>query len=160
MPGFGLRPLTPNDRDLVRQKTIASWGSAIVVARGEVLRPAELPGFLAESEGEPIGLLTYVVRAQSCEIVTLDSWREGSGIGSALVQAAKQAAIQAGCRRLWLVTTNNNTSALHFYQKRGFVLCALRVEAIAASRRLKPEIPLTDAEGIPIRDEIELEMLL
>ena len=31
--------------------------------------------------------------------------------------------------------------------------------AIADSRRLKPEIPLTGENGIPIRDEIELEII-
>ena len=31
---------------------------------------------------------------------------------------------------------------------------------IADSRRLKPEIPLLGEHGIPIRDEIELEMFL
>jgi hypothetical protein len=31
---------------------------------------------------------------------------------------------------------------------------------VARSRQIKPEIPLTGSDGIPIRDEIELEMLL
>jgi hypothetical protein len=31
---------------------------------------------------------------------------------------------------------------------------------VLKSRQLKPEIPLTGNDGIPLRDEIELEMLL
>ena len=155
-----LRPSTPADREWVRQKMVTEWGAEIVVAHGELLRPADLPGFIAEAEGETIGLLTYIVRGEACEIVTLDSWSEGRGVGTALIAAARQAALQAGCRRLWLVTTNNNTHALHFYQKRGFTLCAIRLNALEASRRIKPEIPLVDDDGIPIRDEIELEMML
>jgi ribosomal protein S18 acetylase RimI-like enzyme len=61
---------------------------------------------------------------------------------------------------LWLVTTNDNLDALRFYQRRGFVLVALRPDVMKDSRRLKPEIPLIGAFGIPLRDELELEMNL
>jgi GNAT superfamily N-acetyltransferase len=71
-----------------------------------------------------------------------------------------ESARAAGCRRLWLITTNDNLPALRFYQKRGFVLVRLHRGAVAGSRRLKPEIPLTGSEGIPIRDELELELEL
>jgi len=33
-------------------------------------------------------------------------------------------------------------------------------DAVAAARALKPEIPLIGDDGIPIRDEIELELTL
>ena len=154
-----LRPLTPSDRDWVRQKTIENWGAEIVVAHETVFRPADLPGFTAEAEGGATGLLTYHIENGACEIVTLDSWREGLGIGSALIEAAKQAARQNGCHRLWLITTNDNVHALRFYQKRGFVIAAVHVNAVEKDRLLKPEIPLTGEDGIPIRDEIELEMI-
>jgi ribosomal protein S18 acetylase RimI-like enzyme len=55
---------------------------------------------------------------------------------------------------------NDNLHALRFYQKRGFVLVALHRNALEASRKLKPEIPLVGIDGIPIRDEIELELVL
>lgn len=77
-----------------------------------------------------------------------------------MVEAAKGWARQQGCERLWLVTTNDNVDALRFYQKRGFALVRLYRRAIENSRRLKPGIPLVGAYGIPIRDEIELEMVL
>jgi hypothetical protein len=51
-------------------------------------------------------------------------------------------------------------AALRFYQKKGFVLVALYPNAIEESRRLKPEIPLLGNDGIPIRDEIEFELIL
>jgi len=49
---------------------------------------------------------------------------------------------------------------LRFYQKRGFELVAIHRNALEHSRKLKPEIPLTGKNGVPLRDEIELEMLL
>ena len=56
--------------------------------------------------------------------------------------------------------TNDNLEALRFYQTRGLVLAAIHCNALERSRRIKPEIPLVGKHGIPLRDEIELEMLL
>ena len=105
-------------------------------------------------------MITYRAEGNACEIVTLNSLVEGRGIGTALVQAVREVAVNAGCKRLWLITTNDNLTALRFWQKRGFWLVRVHRNAIADSRRLKPEIPLTGEHGIPIRDEIELEIVL
>jgi hypothetical protein len=65
----------------------------------------------------------------------------------------------ADSERIWLVTTNDNLEALRFYQRRGFVLSRLRPGAVDKSRAsLKPQISTTGEFGIPIRDEIELEL--
>jgi hypothetical protein len=61
---------------------------------------------------------------------------------------------------MWLITTNDNMAALRFWQKRGFMLVAVYTNALEQSRKLKPEIPLIGLDGIPLRDEIELELLL
>lgn len=112
-------------------------------------------------EGENIiGLLTYHLAYESCEVVTLDSLRPASGLGTALLEGAKAAARQARCHRLWLITTNDNLNALRFYQKRGFELVAVHRNALKHSRLIKPHLPLIGEHGIPLRDEIELEMIL
>jgi ribosomal protein S18 acetylase RimI-like enzyme len=160
MAGFTVRDLRTTDRDWVDQRMRAEWGAEVVVAHGTIFRPSGLPGFVADGGGEPAGLLTHHIDAGTCEIVSLNSWQEGLGVGTALIEAAKQAALRAGCKRLFLVTTNNNLHALRFYQKRGFIISAVHLNAVAESRKLKPEIPLTDDDGLPIRDEIELEIQL
>ncbi len=65
-----------------------------------------------------------------------------------------------GCDSIevWLITTDANLHALRFYQRRGLVLAALHRNAVEAARRIKPEIPLIGNDGIPIRDELELEL--
>jgi ribosomal protein S18 acetylase RimI-like enzyme len=136
------------------------WGSTIQVTRGRLHDASGLPGYVAVYDQERAGLITYRIEGAACEIVTLNSLVEGHGIGTALVRAAREAAAEAGCKRLWLITTNDNLTALRFWQKRGFSLVQVHRNAIADSRRLKPEIPLTGEHGIPIRDEIELEMFL
>ena len=130
------------------------------MAHGVIYRPRELAGFVAEQDGQRVGLVTYQVSGDASEIVTLDSSRPGIGVGTALIEAVKEAARAAGCRRLWQVTTNDNLDALRIYQQRGFVLVAVHRNAVEAARRLKPEIPRVGAHGIPLRDEIELELLL
>jgi GNAT superfamily N-acetyltransferase len=110
----------------------------------------------ADRDGRPVGLVTLHVEAGECEVVTLNSVEPGRGIGAALMTAAEGYARERGCRRLWLITTNDKTRALRFYQRLGFRVAAWRIGAIDRARTLKPEIPLTGEDGIPIRDEIEL----
>lgn len=137
-----------------------SWGSTMMVSRGRLFDVSDAPGFAAIKDGKPAGLVTYHLEGGECEVTSLDSLIEGIGIGSALLDAVKESAIAAGCKRLWLITTNDNTHALRFYQRRGFTLAALYPNALVESRKLKPQIPLIGIDGIPLRDEIELEMLL
>ena len=160
MSQYVIRPLVAADRAWVRSFMIERWGDEIMVARGEVFRPHEFPGFAAFDAERCIGLLTYRVEGSACEVLSIDSLREGAGIGSALIASVDAAARTASCTRLFLITTNDNLNALRFYQKRGFVLVAVYCNALEQSRKLKPAIPLIGFDGIPLRDEIELEMRL
>jgi N-acetylglutamate synthase-like GNAT family acetyltransferase len=161
MASFAIHPLTDRDGDKVVQFITEHWGSTIVVSRGIIHRPAKLPGFVAvDEQGAWIGLITYHIQGNACEVVTLDSLQAGSGIGTVLIEAVKAAARRAGCKRLWLITTNDNLHALKFYQKRGFALVAVHCNAVEQSRKLKPQIPFIGNDGIPIRDEIELALQL
>lgn len=151
-------PVEPGDGDWVESLIERAWGGPTVVVHDAVYRPRDLPGFKAVLGGERVGLLTYHVHGGACEVVTLNSLREGAGAGTALLEAVRGAARGAGCRRLWLVTTNDNLRALGFYQRRGFRLVAVHAGAVARAREKKPQIPLVGEGGIPLRDEIELEL--
>lgn len=158
MAPFLIRPLRADDQDWVRRFLIERWGSDRMIAHGVEYHPHTLSGFAALADDKPIGLITYHIKRDSCEIVTIDSVRSGLGIGTALIEAARNVAREAGCKRVWLITTNDNLNALRFYQKRGFVLVAIHRNAIDRARQIKPEIPLIGEFGIPLRDEIEFEM--
>jgi N-acetylglutamate synthase-like GNAT family acetyltransferase len=97
---------------------------------------------------------------RECEIVTLDSLKPGRGVGSVLVKTAIKKALSEQCQRVWLITTNDNLYALEFYRKIGFELVAIYRGAVENSRKVKPCIPELGNNGIPIQDEIELEMIL
>jgi ribosomal protein S18 acetylase RimI-like enzyme len=153
-----IRAVGPADREWVRQFTAEHWGSDKMITRGKVLYISEQEGFIAEMGGEVVGFVSFRVEGPECEITSLDSMREGLGTGSRLIEQVAGAARVAGCTRLFLITTNDNLHALRFYQRRGFRLAALYPGAVNESRKLKPEIPLIGNDGIPLRDEIELEM--
>jgi ribosomal protein S18 acetylase RimI-like enzyme len=153
-----IRTLAEEDRSWAIELMRERWGGELVVTHGKARDASLLEGIVAEIDGEPVGLATYETRGAESELVTLDSLREGDGVGSALLAAVANAAWRQGCRKLLVVTTNDNVRALGFYQRRGFILTALRKGAVEKSRRLKPEIPELGFDGIPVRDELELAL--
>jgi N-acetylglutamate synthase-like GNAT family acetyltransferase len=160
MSNIHIRTKTEADQTWCADLLTTHWGSTQVVSRGRLHDANTLPGFIAESQGKPIGLLTYRIEDTQCEIVSLNSLLEKRGIASTLLDAVEKEATHHGCRRLWLITTNDNIPAIHFYQKRGFTLAALHADAVRAARERKPEIPERGWDEIPIRDEIEFEKIL
>jgi GNAT superfamily N-acetyltransferase len=129
-----------------------------VARRGELVDATTRPALgILDRAGRLTGALTYDVVGDQCEILTLHVDGQWAGTGTALVAAVGPRAADAGCRRLWVVTTNDNVDALRFYQRRGFRISAVRPGAVDEARRtLKPRIPPTGFYGIPLSDEIEL----
>ena len=157
---FQIRPINKEDAVWILNLCNERWAGPNQVSRGRVHYVDKHPGFITEQDDKPVGLITYNIDGDQCEITLLNSLVEGKGIGSALVNAVKDIAKEAGCKRLWLITTNDNTAALRFWQKRGFSLVAVHRNALIKSRELKPEIPLVGNDGIPLLDEIELEVII
>ncbi len=156
-----VRPAGDDERREVAALCAKRWGSPRMVSRGRVHEPVGYPMLVAlDPENRIAGALTYDVRDGAMEAVTVDAFIQGAGAGRALIEAAAAEARRLGCRRLWLITTNDNTPALRFYQRCGMRLAALHRDALEQSRALKPEIPETGLDGIPIRDELELELPL
>jgi ribosomal protein S18 acetylase RimI-like enzyme len=155
-----IRPYRENgDRAWAEGFMDDAWGGALQARRGELLDVLALPGVVAEADGRPVGFATYRLDGDECELAFIVALERREGIGTALLDAVRDAA--ADCRRIWLVTTNDNLDALRFYQRRGFRLVELRPGFVDAAREsLKPRIGLIGDFGIPIRDELELELVL
>jgi len=152
-----LRRIAADDLPRLRLFWQQHWGGEEMIVHGQVFRPERLEGFV---NADWTGLVTFLVTGDGCEIISLDSLKEGGGTGTSLVQAVVDEAGRRGCGRVLVTTTNDNLHALGFYQRRGFELAVIRRGAVAESRRLKPAIPLVGDNNIPIRDEIELELRL
>ncbi|QKS69899.1 GNAT family N-acetyltransferase [Paenalkalicoccus suaedae] len=147
--------------ETVRKFFVTHWGSSEMVISSGVYRCDELDGFaMQDTQGDLLGLVTFITYDKTLEIISLNSVREGEGVGGRLMKAVEEFAQSMSFSRISLITTNDNLHALRFYQKRGYVLCGIHLDAVAMARKYKPTIPLVSEDGIPIRDELELEKVL
>ena len=155
-----IRPRLVEDGDWITEILLENWASNIVVTRGISYEADHLPGFIAELNDKRVGLLTYNINNDELEIITLNAVEEGKGVGTALLETIETLAKEKNCARIWLITTNDNVDALRFYQKRGYEIKSIHRYAIEESRKIKPQLPFVGKDGIPIRDEIEMEKLI
>jgi SAM-dependent methyltransferase/N-acetylglutamate synthase-like GNAT family acetyltransferase len=137
---------------------LAAYGMEFAARRGSLVEVQALPTLVAGPEGAITGMLAYDIRGDELEVVAIYAATPGDGVGTALLARVDVLASEAGCRRIWLITTNDNVDALRFYQRRGFRLKTVYPGAVDRSRaRLKPDIPAVGALDIPLHDELELE---
>jgi GNAT superfamily N-acetyltransferase len=135
-------------------------GSVEYAAHSVLYNLLEHPGYVALLDGQPGGLLIYHVDEDQFEVLLTHSTVADESLGAALVKRAAERARELFCERMWVVITNDNIPALRFYQMQGFSLVKVHRNAVRRARKLKPDIPKKGLDGIPLRDEIELEMML
>jgi N-acetylglutamate synthase-like GNAT family acetyltransferase len=153
-----IRQAVSSDRPAIAELLRDRWGSTTIISLGREHDAATLPALLAMEAGSVVGLATVNLTGRDCELVSLDALSPGRGIGSTLLAGVAQLARDHGCARVWLITTNDNLDALRFYQRRGMRLVTVHGGAADDARRLKPSIPVAGKHGIPIHDELELEL--
>jgi ribosomal protein S18 acetylase RimI-like enzyme len=138
----GIRRSGPDDDPWVVRTARARLGDErqvhtrrqFTVLDGEVL--------VATVDDTPVGFATWDHDGGSAELLALAVDRPRHGIGRALVDAVRARATDAGCRRLVVVTTDENVGAQAFYAAAGFELTERRVGAVdECRRRFKPSIP-------------------
>jgi GNAT superfamily N-acetyltransferase len=146
------------DREEVAEFVEKHWRSRLVMSRGRAFYPHEEEGFIERRDGRIAGLLTFRVDEEGLEILTLNSVLEGAGIGSSLILDAIQEARTRSCTCVWFTTTNDNIKGFRFYQRLGFRMVAVNVGVVDEARKVKPQIPEIGQDGIPVHDEIVLEL--
>lgn len=152
--------ITNNNRSLINSFITEQWFSTKMIIRGKVIDMTAVEGIFALENERIIGLITYIAYDDTLEITSLDSLCENQGLRTALLLKVIEIAKKNKCRKIVLITTNDNIKAIRFYQKRGFDMACLYRNAMDISRQLKPEIPLIGEDDIPLKHEIEFEMLL
>jgi ribosomal protein S18 acetylase RimI-like enzyme len=155
-----IRQSLPQDSIYIKDLMEKHWGGEPLVIRGKNYFPSTLPGLIAHQDSKVAGFLFYEIQNSECEIVVLEVFDKFKGLGTALINQLRDIAKKYNCTKLHLMTTNDNMDALRFYQRRGFHICGIHINSIEISRRMKPAIGMTGDHGIPLRDEIDLEMLL
>ena len=113
MTPYTLRPIQPADRPTVVRLLTESWGAATVdaLALDTMIDASALPGWVAEADGEIIGLLTYQQAGDLLDVITINAYRGGLGIGGALLA-------RLDAPRIRVVTVDEH--ALKFYERNGF----------------------------------------
>jgi len=152
---FPVRAKQAADQSWVEAVLRHHWGEGPILVHGAAFDACSLPALIA---GDREGLATYAVDSEQseAELVTLNALTPRRGVGTALVSALGDLLAGQGIARLRVTTTNDNLNALGFYEKLGFRVVAKRPGAVAESRKLKASIPLFGANGLPLRDEIDL----
>ena len=151
-----IRSIEKTDKNWIKKVMVDAWGSAMMVA-SKLFNTLTLPGFIAEMDSKPTGIVTFDITDERLEIVSLNSILESQGIGSALIEKVKKLAKEKNLKSVWLVTSNDNIDSLKFYQKRGFRITKVYPDAIDKARKIKPQIPKIGNYGIPLKDALELE---
>ncbi|MFX4302815.1 GNAT family N-acetyltransferase [Alicyclobacillus tolerans] len=159
-----IKIFSPNEEEDLRwlnQLWQVEWGGEAMVSRGHVFYLHDLHSVMAKDENGYVGAATYRFDMENnCELMIINALSPASGVGTRLLAAVEQEASRRGCRRVWLITSNDNLDALRFYQKRGYRITAVYPGAIDEARSIKPTIPLKGDHDIEIHDEIELEKRL
>jgi len=159
----------PDDLELriVTDKTelcrimLASWGSHSMMIDLHVYDVAEIDALgLFERDGRTAALASWTLRGDIAYLCALHSLRTGEGVAIRMLDAVIEAARTAGAKKLKAMLTNDNMPGLTFYQRRGFRLSGLYLEAIDAYRSVVPTIIKTGYKDIPIHDALELEIAL
>ena len=107
---------------------------------------------VAERAGEPVGFRRGRSTATGARCWPSAAPSGASGAGSALMAAVADAAAARGCRRIRVVTTDENTGAQRFYEQLGYELAERIVGGVDECRRLyKPTIPDGHPRRAPLR---------
>lgn len=160
--------ITNNLRPIYDNYVKDEWAGPMVATRGKLYDTRILPTIVATSDnGKPWGFLSYNIQGDSLEIVTLFCIVKSVGAGTALMDRAAEIAKENSCNKMWLITTNDNTNAIKFFQKYGMTMSALHANAFEnITRKLKqfPQNetgePILGNDNIRILHEIEFEILI
>ena len=152
-----IQPISEKNRQQVMNFFRKHWGGSQMIISSGTYDCGMLDGYVYVEEATIIGLVTYVLHADSLEIISLDSIQEGKGIGSRLMAEVEQFALEQNIPKIELITTNDNLQALKFYQKRGYRITHIFPNAVMEARKVKPTIPLIGNDGIPLLDELKLQ---
>lgn len=153
-----IRPSTISDSLLIQELMMKYWGGEPLIIKGEKYFPSKLPGFLLVQTDEIKGFLFYTIYGTIYEIIVFEIFNKFTGLGTIMLNKFIDLVKSQQGTKIQVMTTNDNLDALRFYQRRGFTIQELRLNALKNSRNIKPTIPEFGDYKIPLRDEIFLAL--
>jgi len=153
-----VRPATEEHYPRLEQLALRLWGETLVECFGRAYDVLKLPAFVAQAGEEVAGFLSHSVEDDRMNLVMLNVVPEhqGRGLAKALLGAAVAESQKLGLTSLEVATSNDDLPALDFYQRAGFVITEV-VPGLLVEHHGGVEEGFA---GIPVRDEIRLELLV
>ena len=135
-------------------------GGPQVVSLGVLHTLQDHEAIVAVDEQELVGFAVFRLALPRVELLALRAVRRWSGTGTFLMRELESRVKLLGGQSLFLCTTNDNLSAIRFYQRRGYRMKVLHAGEFRNILRIKgfdPETTVVGHDGIVIRDEIVME---
>lgn len=155
---FEIRPMT--DRKALDEMLRLRWSDGSIFVQGKVLYPKDVEAIGAYHKNRLQGVATWRIEHAVPYLISMNNITDRRGVGVALLEAMIALAREKGAPVLRALISNDNWPAFRFYQKRGFRITAIHMGVVEMIRLMKPSVPERGVDGIPMRDEIELELVL
>jgi GNAT superfamily N-acetyltransferase len=155
---FEIRPMT--DRKALDEMLRLRWSDGTIFVQGKLLSPSDVEAIGAYYDNRLQGIATYRVERGLPYMISMNNVTDRRGVGIALLEAMIALAREQGAPVLRVLISNDNWPAFRFYQKRGFLITTVHTGVVNMIRMMKPSVPDCGVDGIPMRDEIELELVL
>jgi ribosomal protein S18 acetylase RimI-like enzyme len=157
-PALDIVPMT--DRAPLEEMLRLRWSDGSIFVRGRLLYPSDVEAFGAYIDGRLQGVVTWRIEDGTLYMLTVNNVTDVRGVSTALIETMLAMGREKGFPFMRALITNDNWPAFRFYQRRGFRIVAVHPGVVDMMRQMKPSIPERGVDGIPMRDEIELEIVL
>jgi len=144
------------EKETIREMVERFWGEPEQLTFDREFVVAELPAYVAKTENNIIGFISYAETENAMLIVALGILpkHQDIGVGRSLVE--KTEAKKTRKNRLLVSASNDDLPALAFYQSLGFQIYEVKPNVIAE----KHCGILKGISGLPVRDELRLRKIL
>jgi len=85
-----IRKIKDNDREWIRRFIIKEWSSEKIIGCGKIYYPHKLPGFVAVSDKKYLGLITYAIIKDKCELVSFNALKKEWELGQPCLKKLKK----------------------------------------------------------------------
>jgi len=157
-PPLTARPATPADRPRIAELADYFWGEVQVESFGRSYQVDALPAYVACDGDVIVGAASYAREGDATNLVMLNVlplW-QGRGAARGLIAAVTEMTRAEGAERVIAATTNDDLPALGLYQRLGFTITKVLVGRLLEHHGgVEPGFA-----GIPVRDEIQMELRL
>jgi ribosomal protein S18 acetylase RimI-like enzyme len=157
-PPLTIRPSTPADRPRITELARHFWGELRVKSFGRSYQVDALPAYVACDEDEIVGIASYAREGDATNLVmlcVLPRW-QGRGAARNLIAAIVNLTRAENASRVIVSTSNDDLPALGLYQRLRFTITGILVGKILEHHGGVEH----GFAGIPVRDEIQLELRL